>query len=82
MTEGLLPESDPTAFQEVRAAGRGRRRMFDRRAGTFVTIDNVHLFKACEGKIFYMGNITFYNNLLPVTPTCVACRKTDSVTKL
>ena len=46
VTEGLLPESDPSAFQEVRAAGRGRRRMFDRRAGTFVTIDNVHLFKA------------------------------------
>ena len=51
MTEGLLPESDPTAFQEVRAAGRGRRRMFDRRAGTFVTIDNVHLFKASEGNV-------------------------------
>ena len=96
-TWGLLPESNPTAFQELRPAGRGRRRMFDRRRGTFVTLNNVHLFKAStvrdgieampasSWKIFPRRKCAwrwhFDKNLQPVTPRFVACRKSAAVVK-
>ena len=41
----IITSSDPTAFQDITAAGRGERTMFDRRVSGWITI-NAYLFNA------------------------------------
>ncbi len=41
----IISSSDPTAFQEIAAAGRGERTMFDRRVSGWITV-NAYLFIA------------------------------------
>ena len=41
----IITSSDPTAFQDITAAGRGERTMFDRRVNDWITI-NAYLFNA------------------------------------
>jgi len=45
VSRNIITAEDPTAFKSLTAAGRGRRRMFDRRARTWVRV-NAHLFTA------------------------------------
>ena len=50
LTEELLTESDPTAFQELHpAAEKGRRQMYDRRLDEgWVTHEEAHLFEVAS----------------------------------
>ena len=49
LTEGLLTESDPTAFQELRSSERGRRQMYDRRLDEgWATHEEAHLFEVAR----------------------------------
>ena len=56
LTEGLLTESDPTAFQELRPSERGRRQMYDRRLDEgWVTHEEAHLFNVRHFSTIYQG---------------------------
>lgn len=45
VSRDIITDDDPTAFKSVAAAGRGQRRMFDRRVNKAPTV-NAHLFTA------------------------------------